>query len=167
MIKDAFAKNPDARYKFVISHGPVIPFDTGRSDWMLYGRNTEKRAEMFDLFMKNNVIALVGHIHRISLFECTGEKGSLVQLMGNSVWVKTISRVPELVTDKPESYGEVQAKAKNQKGIALLDEYKPYLKRYWIAKGAGYFTLNISPEGVTADFYSCDDEKPCQNFKLR
>ena len=86
-ILKAFEEHPDARYKFVITHGPVLPADTPGNRWMLFGDGNDfLRRWMRELFLKHDVIVLTGHVHEMSLTECRTETGRITQLMVNSVW---------------------------------------------------------------------------------
>jgi len=168
VIGKAFASHADARHKFVVSHGPVIPLDKGkRPDWIPYGRNAERRAWMRDLFLKHNVIVLTGHAHVISYLRYATEAGTIVQFMANTIWDNATPETPKVIGRTVAGYGSVVAKTKIEANIKLLAEYKPGLKEYYHARGAGYCTLDISPGGVEATYYHRDATTPCKTFKLR
>jgi hypothetical protein len=64
LVKRLLSESADARYTFVVSHGPVIP--NGKSRWFLLGkegRDAERR-ELRALLARRNAIALCGHGHR-------------------------------------------------------------------------------------------------------
>lgn len=49
----------------------------------------------------------------------------------------------------------------------IFDEYRPGLKRYLHASGAGSFKMNVSGYGVTIDFYGGDSRDITESFVLR
>ncbi len=173
LIRAELAKHADARYKFVVSHGHVIPSDNKSCGWMLYGRNAtgNMRREMREIFLKNDVIALVGHSHTFEFTEVATETGRISQIVMNSVWTSEALATPIVRATTPAEYGKFQKDAKtgktNKKGLALLNEYKPALTRYFRASAAGSMVLEIGPGGVTGTFYGGDSAEPSKTFQVR
>lgn len=168
VIREAFEKHPDARYKFVVSHGAVIPADEETVNWYAFGDMRRIRPRMLDLFLRNRVIVLTGHVHKLGLAELKTADGEITQLTLNSVWSDEWLSVPKVLFDSPADYGRLQRERfRNPEGAALLSEYRPALTRYWYAEGAGYCVLDISPAGVTARLFGGDSEIPVQIFSLR
>ena len=60
-IKRLLEESKDARYTFIVSHGPVIP--SGQTRWFLMGGKTRdvERKELRSLFARRNAICLCGH----------------------------------------------------------------------------------------------------------
>lgn len=168
VIQEAFAAYPDARYKFVVTHGPVLPSDSPSCFWFLFGGSDPLRKYMRELFLQNEVIVLTGHEHVIELLECTTGSGRITQLMANSVWSNDSLARYVLAADSPRAYGsELRAMAHQEKGLELLNEYQQAVSRYWKAQGAGFFRLDISPDGVTAYYFGGDARTPDKVFRLR
>ncbi|MFA5204014.1 MAG: metallophosphoesterase [Lentisphaeria bacterium] len=168
VIRRALAEHGGARYKFVVTHGPVIPSDNHAAAWFLFGGADRTRAEMRELFLKNDVIVLAGHTHTLELAECATDAGRITQLIANSVWMNEPLAKPAVQFEHPADYGRRQREEyQNLEGARLLDEYRPALTRYFLAEGAGYVRLDITPDGVTAVFFGGDRPAPALTFRLR
>ena len=171
LIRAELAKHADARYKFVVSHGHVIPSDNKSCGWMLYGGNGNLRREMREVFLKNDVIALVGHSHTFEFTEVATETGRISQIVMSSVWSKESLATPAVRATTPKEYGKFQKDAQtgktNKKGLALLNEYKPAMTRYYRASAAGSMVIEIGPGGVTGTFYGGDSAEPSKTFEVR
>jgi len=168
VMKEAFAKHANARYKFVFIHAPVLPADDGNCRWFLFGHQEKQRHEVLDLFLKNDVIVFAGHTHTLEFTEYVSAKGRISQLIANSVWLKDDLKIPEILCTNPDEYGQYQeTKYHNPDGIQLLNEYKKFISRYYLANAAGYFTIDISDNGVNAFFFGGDAIKTTQTFKIR
>ena len=163
VIQEAFAKHADARYRFVISHGPVIPSES-YSTWMLLGTNGRMRAEMRELFLQNDVIVFSGHTHTLELEECVTDSGRMTQLIASSVWDDASLAIPEILTENPEDYGKKQ---QSYDGFQLLREYSSALTRYLLAHGAGFLAIDIGPSGIVAHFFGGASETPSAEIRLR
>lgn len=169
VIRKAFARHSDARYKFVITHGPVIPADSRSCFWFLFGNGADTLRRYFrEVFLQNDVIVLTGHEHALELLECMTDSGRITQLMVNSVWSsEKLARYVQN-TDQPGDYGQKLRKFyKNSDGVQLLAEYQTAVTRYWKADGAGFFRLDISPESVIAYYFGGDSRIPSKMIRLR
>lgn len=168
-IRKAFAEHPDARYKFVVTHGPVLPADSKVHSWFLFGSDADNVRRYFrELFLRNDVIVLTGHVHALELLECATDSGRITQLMANSVWsAEPLAQYIQEAGSAAE-YGRNQKEVfRNSDGIRLLAEYQPAVTRYWHARGAGYFRLDIAPDGVVAHYFGGDSATPSRTIRLR
>ena len=164
-----------ARYTFVIVHGPLLPYDGRDCRWFFYGnaKYDGQRRHFRELFARRDVICLCGHTHTIELADWFGDGGRITQMTMNSVWSKdSLAQLEVLAHGAPE-YGTLRRSSKNADGTSikdetpLFDEYRPGLKRYMRAKGAGSFKMSVSGHGVTIDFYGGDSETVTESFVLR
>lgn len=175
IIKEAFAQHADARYKFVITHGAVLPWDAWGVTYGLYGGKVNKRRdEMRKIFAENNVIVLTGHVHAVGYCKYVDEFGSITQFMLNSVWKEDSPRELNVIATKPEDIGSnvknIYGKKVNELNtyLSVLDSFKSGVTEYFFAKGAtGYATMDVSDDAVEVTFYSCDSREPAKTFKLR
>lgn len=168
VIREAFEKHSGARYKFVVSHGAVIPADEEAVNWYAFGEMRRMRLQMRRLFLRNRVIVLTGHVHKFGLAEVKTAEGEITQLTLNSVWSNEQLAAPEKLFGSPADYGrQQQERFRNPEGAALLSEYRPALTRYWYADGAGYCVLDISPLGVSAQLFGGDAMTPACTVQLR
>ena len=157
VIKKAFKENADARYKFVITHGAVLPWDAWGVTYGLYGGKVNKRRdEMRKIFAENNVIVLTGHVHTLGYCKYVDEFGSITQFMLSSVWKENSPKELNVIATKPEDIGSnvknIYAKQVNELNtyLSVLDSFKPGVTEYFFAKGsAGYATMDVSDEGVS------------------
>ena len=156
VVLEAFRKHGDARYKFVLTHGPVIPSKSSFPRWCFLG-NTEYVRHFFrDLFLKNDVMVLTGHVHRMEITECVTDQGRITQLMANSVWENEKLAKPEVCCSSAGEYGkDVSAEYKD-----FFGEYKNAVIRFWRAKGAGYFVMDVTPECIKVNAYGGDSVEP-------
>ena len=180
VVREAFERHGNARYIFVVTHGSVIPWDYGSYRWFLYGTDRENalRREMLDLFLKRNVIVLNGHLHKLGFLEYATSAGTVTHFMINRVFTGKALEKPAVIADTPERYGTLTKSLKpRKKGMgreatradytALMNEYKPGIKRFHYAKSAGFAKLIVSPKGVEARYYGGAGSEPIQTFTLR
>ncbi|MBO4288239.1 MAG: metallophosphoesterase [Kiritimatiellae bacterium] len=174
LVKAALEANKGARYTFVITHGPMFPFDASAFRWFLYGnrRDDAIRREMLALFLKHNVICLAGHTHRLDWREFVRPEGRITQLIVSSVWTDERQKTPSVFYTDPAKLGTHFAfKEKDPKRVedarALFAEYAPYWRGCYFADAAGYCRLEVHDKGVNARYYGGDGETPIMTFKLR
>ncbi len=174
-LADLLAKCDGARYVFVISHGPFIP--SGTSRWLLLGRGkrTKDRRELTRLLAKRNAIVLAGHTHTIEHYDCAFPEGRITQFVANSVWSDPKLADLYIVESGEAAYGnQVGAKARGrtpEKEISSLkaytNEFRPFVKGYLYANGAGHYIMDVSDSGVTVSFYGGSSTAPSRLFRLR
>ncbi|MBR7128442.1 MAG: metallophosphoesterase [Lentisphaeria bacterium] len=164
VIEEALEKNPDARYKFLVTHGSVLPTDNDKFDWYMFGRDDKFRNYMRNLFLKNDLIVLSGHSHTVEVIDCVAAEGRISQLICSSIWNPESLIKSKLLFNDGNLYGSRQSTERMQKRYA---EFKGTIKNYWRVESAGYFVLKISPDGVTADYYAGDNNQIIYSYKLR
>ncbi len=174
-IKQLLKETEGARYTFVITHGPLFPYDAANCRWIFYGKDKyrEQRLQFRELFAQRDVICLCGHTHCVELADWFGDGGRITQMTMNSVWSKEDLRNYKVDARGAREYGELRKGGKHDDGsenkdeTAFFDEYRDGLKRYVHARGAGSFKMRVSPHGVTVDFYGGDSQDVTESFVLR
>ena len=165
-----------ARHTFVVSHGPIFPYDGGDSRWFFHGRlkHTDERRHFRAEFAKRNAIALCGHIHTTEFYDWFGDGGRITQMTMNSVWSKEELGKYDIVSEGPENYGSIRAGQAEASGkempaddVDLFNEYKPGLKAYSVSRAAGSYKLNVSRRHVTVEFHAGDSREISNTFVLR
>ena len=87
-LEEVFSKS-EARFKFVLTHQPVIPV-TDRCWHLMSGirrplSDPRLRERLLNLLAKNKAIVLCAHLHKYSVVSRKTEAGAVVQVMINSV----------------------------------------------------------------------------------
>lgn len=170
-VKEVLKKNADARYKIMITHGGPVPWDVRwMPNWRLYGNlKIASRNVMLELFQKHNCIFLTGHYHGIASLEYTTEKGSIYQIQGCCVWTPGIPEKVKPIHAGPVEYGKFLQKSKNlspEQKKELIDFFKPGMKSYYYAAGAGYMTLDISEKEVVVNYFHRAEDTPSCTFRI-
>lgn len=157
LIKRLLEESKGARYTFFISHGLVVPNSLSR--WFLLGeeKHDAERRELCSLLARRNAIVLCGHTHRMELLECEFPEGQITQFTFNSVWTNPAHAVPAIISEGAGAFGEG----------GFLKEYKPFVRRFMLARAAGHYTLDVSDAGVSVAFYGGDATTPSRMFRLR
>lgn len=75
--------NSNAKYKFVLTHEPVIPVN--ERCWHLFRNKPEKRNELLKVIAGSNAVVLCAHMHLYSVVRRDTEWGPIVQILANSV----------------------------------------------------------------------------------
>jgi len=167
-----------ARHTFVISHGPLLPFDSDSCRWFLHGgasrSETQARIHFREAFAKRNVIGLCGHTHYTEFFDWFGDGGRITQMTMNSVWTGEETGKYELRAKGTSEYGILRQKtAAMPNGSALKDEsalfeeYRAGLERYSSSPAAGSYKMTVSKKRITIDFYAGDSTQISSSFVLR
>ena len=165
MIRSALTAHADARYKFLVTHGPVIPSDCGNYNWILYGRSEHtNRRTLRTLLLQHDVIVIAGHIHTTELEEVVTDEGRITQIIANSVWTREALATISPTCTIPSNYGALQTTVE---GRNYLAEYRPAIVRYIRSKAAGFFRLEVSDRGVLAHFFGGDSSIPMDTWRLR
>ena len=178
LLKRLLAESADARYVFVVTHGPAIPNCAGR--WFLLGRPEydKARREIRSLMAARNAIVLAGHTHCLEYYDCTFPEGRITQLVANSVWGKEDAAKITVQDEGAAMYGRRATKTKKQHGrevpkkereglLRLADEYRPFVKDYFFANAAGHYRLEVSDSRVAVQFFGGDATLPTRTFVLR
>ncbi len=167
VIREAFEKHGDARYKFVMTHGSALPLDTWPYHWYLFGKQPELRHEMLKLFCRHHAIVLTGHTHTVEFMRYANEDGVVTQLVMNAVWMQKEQELLPVESEGAAAYGSLQMKRWNvSESKDLFDEYRPYLTDYWRAQGAGYARILVDDSGVKALVYGGSHRTPDKVFDL-
>ena len=176
LVKRLLAESNGARYTFLVSHGPAIP--NGASRWFLLGerkRNNERR-ELLRLMAARNAIVLSGHTHLLEYYDCVLPEGRVTQFVANSVWAKPDAAL-DIRDEGVSAYGArvkaAKGKKKEEKSERkaelpqLVEEYRPFLRDYLLARGAGHYRLEVGPSRVAVVFYEGAATSPARTFALR
>ena len=175
LLKRLIEECEDARYVFLLTHGPFIP--SGATRWLLYGspKDTKKRRELTAMLARRNAIVIAGHTHRLEYYDCVFPQGRITQLVVNSVWTDRALAVPEIVDCGVSEYGRrAQRKsgkmAQDERHADLAgyaEEFRPYVKDYLFAKAAGHYLMEVSDKAVKVSFYGGDSTQSLRTFALR
>ena len=166
VIEEALAAHPDARYKFLMTHGPVLPSDTTNFTWHLWGGVTSavNRLKLRKMLLENDVIVLAGHLHTTEITEVMTDEGRITQVIASSVWSPESRARSTPYLSGPADYGARQATAPGQDRFA---EYRPAITRYLRSTLAGYMRMEVGARGVTMRVYGGDSSTPAHVWRLR
>ena len=168
----------NARHTFVITHGPLFPYDGGSCRWFFHGgeskAETEARLHFRSEFAQRNAICLCGHVHRTELADWYGDGGRITQMTMNSVWSKEELGKFTVSAQGAGEYGVLRMRnekldngSKIKDETPLFDEYRSGLKRYLVSPAAGSYKMNVSKNHVSIDFYAGDSSEITESFILR
>ncbi len=166
VIEEALAAYPDARYKFLMTHGPVLPSDTSDFTWHLWGGNNSapNRLKLRKMLLENDVIVLAGHLHTTELTEVMTDEGRITQVIASSVWSLESRARSTPYLSGPADYGARQATAPGRDRFA---EYRPAVTRYLRSTLAGYMRMEVGARGVTMRVYGGASSSPAHVWHLR
>ena len=180
LIDQLLKESSGARHTFVLTHGPLLPYDAGSCRWFFHGgksvEETAARRHFREAFAKRNAICICGHIHTTELADWQGDGGRITQMTVNSVWSQPELGSYTVTADQPQDFGKRHQAALSQKKedgsnyedeSDLLNEYKPGLKRYVRSTSAGSYKMNVSDRHVTIDFYAGNSQEISKRFELR
>lgn len=180
IVKKLLADNPDVRYTFVTTHGPVLPMDLWKRRWFYLGDDNVSanrcRRELRELFAKRNAIVLSGHVHSLEYKDWYGDGGRITEMVVNSIprytkEARPKPAEPRVVYDTPDTYGvwlkRAETNAANARFEALYEEYRPGLKSRFASHAVGHYILRVSDSGVVLDYYGRDATTPTKTFTLR
>jgi len=167
IVRKLLADNPDVRYTFVTTHGPVFPMEIWKkSRWFYLGspKSDALRREMRTLFAQRNAIVLAGHVHSLELMDWYGDGGRITQMVLNTCAGRTGGGYhpaePDVLSEDPATYGSWGEKE-------LFGEYRPGIRRYFISRAVGHHVLHVNDAGVRIDYYGHDAHTPTREFVLR
>jgi 3',5'-cyclic AMP phosphodiesterase CpdA len=166
-----------AKYKFVMTHQPVIPV-TERSWHLLSGirrplKDSDLRNKFLNLLGKYQVIVLSAHLHKYSVLSRATPSGNIVQVMVNSV--NRSLELPEardlmssftgaqMVDDNPSWQPSNSALRRK-----ILEEEKQHIKSFRRADLPGYAVISITDtkNEVMLHYYNGFSEKPYESVNL-
>ena len=161
-LEKALQKHKNARYKFFISHAPLIPESRRHSGEIL----TDDYDRIFRMLENAEVIVLAGHTHWPSLVEYTnpGNGKKITQFILNS----TVRYPDRQLNFKPGTdYAEGPIPYAGKCNLKLFDKYfAGKIKTILSTFGTGYAVLRVGKEGVFVDYKNFTQEK-IHTFKLR
>ena len=166
VIEEALAAHPDARYKFLMTHGPVLPSDITNFTWHLWGGSASavSRLKLRKMLLENDVIVLAGHIHTTELTEVMTDEGRITQVIASSVWSPESRARSKPSRIGPEAYGLWQ---ETEPGKDRFAEYRPAVTRYLRSSLAGYMRMEVGARGVTMRVYGGASSTPSHVWRLR
>ena len=166
VIEEALAAHPDARYKFLMTHGPVLPSDTTNYTWHLWGGadSAVNRLKLRKMLLERDVIVLAGHLHTTELTEVMTDEGRITQVIASSVWAPESRARSKPYLSGPTDYGARQETAPGQDRFA---EYRPAMTRYLRSSLAGYMRMEVGARGVTMRVYGGASSTPAHGWRLR
>ena len=184
LAKRILDANRDVRYTFIVTHGGLFPFDSWACRWFYLGgvhdarkhlpENSDadvRRREMRAVFAKRNAIVLCGHTHHLELKEAKFPEGVITEMTMNSVPCKSdggeFPAIPEVVREGVGCYGNVDWVKGDPSFAALFNEYRPFMRRYYLANAAGHARMRVSDEGVWFDYYGRGSTEVTKTFRLR
>lgn len=175
-IERLLAEAKGARHIFLVTHGPVFPYDNPKYYWwfLLSNRKDSHAAErrrIRKLLAENEVIVLCGHTHATEFLDWQGDGGRITQMTMSSVWS----------ADSQGSYNEIASGAneyctllyktnpelRTEANQALFDEFREGIRSYSLAASAGSYKLIVDGPNVYVDFYAGDSEQLSHRFTLR
>ena len=166
VIEEALAAHPDARYTFLMTHGPVLPSDTTNYTWHLWGGadSAVNRLKLRKMLLARDVIVLAGHLHTTELTEVMTDEGRITQVIASSVWSPESRARSKPHLSGPADYGARQETAPGQDRFA---EYRPAMTRYIRSSLAGYMRMEVGARGVTMRVYGGASATPAHVWRLR
>ena len=173
VVKRILAENPDVRYTFVVTHGGVFPFDCWHCRWFYLGAKKfdVQRREMRALLASRKAIVLSGHTHHFEFKEADFPEGRLTEVTMNTVFGKSEGgenpAIPKVIRQGAGNYGDPAWERQSSEIRELFDEYRPYMRRFFLAEAVGHARMRVSDAGVWFDFYGRDALTPNWTFRLR
>ena len=166
VIEEALATYPNARYTFLMTHGPVLPSDTTNYTWHLWGSaaSAVNRLKLRKMLLDRDVIVLAGHLHTTELTEVMTDEGRITQVIASSVWAPESRARSKPYLSGPTDYGARQETAPGQDRFA---EYRPAMTRYLRSSLAGYMRMEVGARGVTMRVYGGASSSPAHVWRLR
>jgi hypothetical protein len=170
--------DPDARYVFLVTHGPFTACENGNnwiwrlSAWRAKGGTGLGVPELFEAISRRRAIVLSGHTHYTMFYRNENRYGGYTEFTANSVWksddLATVEPIPG--HDTPSAYGTWRMEEVSETNRAAYDAdialFKAGLTEYFLGKGAGHFRLEVTDRAVTMLFYPGDATVPARTFDL-
>lgn len=162
-----------ARYKFLLTHQPVVPV-TERC-WHLFSGirrpvdDAAVREELLELLAAHRVTVLCAHLHRYSKCVRRTARGNLVQLMLVST-VDSFDPVQEPCPPQPYPNPETLDPAWQPHTLdvrkAILAAEAPRIAAFACCYRPGYAVVEVSDQRAQFSFYSGFSDTPCDSFML-
>ena len=170
--------HPEARYVFLVTHGPFTPCEDGNnwiwrlSAWKAKGGTGKGVPELFEAISLRRAIVLSGHTHYTSFYRNENEFGGYTEFTANSVWKgdDLAHSDPFPGHDRPSAFGTWRAEEVSAANRAAYDAdialFKPGLREYFLGPGAGHFRLEVTDAAVKMLFYPGAATEPGRVFDL-
>ncbi len=176
IIKFLKEKLPEskAKYKFLLTHQPVIPV-TERC-WHLFSgirreldNADEVRNDFLNLLASYDVTVLCAHLHKYSHIVRNTEKGPILQIMVNSVVDGFES--PADVNRKTEfpsvsDFDKEWQPQTNERRMTILEQEKPYIESYLCEDRPGYGIVSLNGDKLTFKYYDRMSDTPCDSIDI-
>ena len=166
-LKETFKKYPKNRHVFLLTHLPLFAGSTASPGWLLpYYR------KVADILFEQNAIVLAAHTHIPSVIKVSNGKNSITQMIASSVGHAWNTGKPFSI--RCSSFEEMLKQVLPQRlekpmhkhPIAFLISLK--IESYELYDTAtGFVYLNVSDNGVFAEFYNDRSGKPAAVKKLK
>lgn len=165
-----------ARNTFILTHGPLFPYDAESCNWFYHGKDKtpDARRHFREEFARRKAICLCGHTHRTEFADWYGDGGRITQMTMSSVWAKESQGKFVIDAEGAEQYGTLRMKAKSMPDGSpiedrsdLFNEYRPGLRSYIHANSAGCYKMTVDGRHVHIDFYAGDSSLRSHRFILR
>lgn len=176
-IEKLLKETKGARHTFVMTHGPLFPYDGTSCRWFFHGgdtpSDTEARRHFRMEFAKRDVICLCGHTHYTEFADWRGDGGRITQMTMSSVWGKEKEGIFRPDAESPEIYGTLRESPKKKESpdytneTVLFEEYRPGLQTYLHTRTAGCYKLIVKGKKVWIDFYAGDSTFLTRRFEIR
>ena len=172
------ASDPEARYVFLVTHGPFTPNQSGNnwiwrlSAWKGKGGTGRGVPELFEAISRRRAIVLSGHTHYTSFYRNENEFGGYTEFTANSVWKSDdlAHANPFPGHDRPSAFGTWRMEEVSDANRADYDAdialFKPGLREYFLGPGAGHFRLEVTDDAVLMHFYPGAATEPARVFDL-
>lgn len=162
---------PVARYTFMVTHEPVVPFDA-RSNWHLLVNDPAQRDRLLNLLGRHKVVVLCGHLHKFSILRRNTPGGSFLQIAMNSVVSNLNASAenirfgvadygPDLVNLEPSFAPDTLELRRH-----ILENEKPFVESFEYAKTSGFCLLKADPDTPTVELHIGASLKPYQIYSL-
>jgi hypothetical protein len=166
-----------AKYKFVLTHQPVIPVSQ-RCWHVLSGirrpvKDPSLRNRFLNLLAKHKVIVLSAHEHMYSVLGRKTKSGNIVQVMINSVNRQLEPPLPKTINTefKGEKWVDENLTwqpSTNNVRRKILDEERKHINKFMITDLPGYAQISIDDkkEEVMLHYFNGLSEVPYESISL-
>ncbi|HET9569815.1 MAG TPA: metallophosphoesterase [Bacteroidales bacterium] len=166
---DSAAKASTAKFKFVVFHEPIIPV-TERC-WHMYRTDEPNRQKLLQVVASNQLIALVGHLHRYSVVRRTTPWGPIIQIMTSSV----ISDRNEQTTNRVLTRYDPSMALESSWEPSTLEQRKAYLQaeqpfityfKQCTLQGYGVLSIDEPSGRLELNYYGGFSQKPFDTINI-
>jgi hypothetical protein len=174
-VATAIESDPEARYVFLVTHGPFTAYDSANWRWRLSawtgkGGTGSGVPELFEAISRRRAIILSGHTHTTAFYRNENQYGGYTEFTANSVWEDTALATAEPIHNRPSQYGTYR---RSQISASLRDAYdadiaffKSGLREYFFSLAAGHYRLEVTDDRVLMRFYPGAASSPGRTFDL-